>query len=202
MVLKGAGRHFSAGADLDELERLKGDMERFAEELDKGKALLSAIAFSPVPVVAAIRGSCLGAGLEIAMAAHFRVASENAILGYPESDHGLIPGLGGTATTPEVVPRHVVIDLMLSGRLIDAGEALTLGLVDRVIPTPDLDSEARQFLANLVKRRPPRIVNAIMKAIHNARRLPREVALREEGALFLEVARATSHADDDDGERN
>lgn len=202
VILKGAGRHFSAGADLDELTRLKGEPERFIEELDKGKALLSAIAFAPIPVVAAIRGSCLGAGLEIAMAAHFRVASENAILGFPESDLGIIPGLGGTATTPEVVPRHVAIDLMLSGRLIDAGEALELGLVDRVIPTRDLDTTAAQFLAALVKGRPPRIVHAIMKAIHNARRLPRDVALREEGALFLEVARATSHADDDDGERN
>lgn len=202
VILKGAGRHFSAGADLDELERLKGDMEHFANELDKGKALLSAIAYAPVPVVAAIRGSCLGAGLEIAMVAHFRVASENAILGYPESDLRLIPGLGGTATTPEVVPRHVAIDLMLTGRLIDADEALDLGLVDQVTPTPDLDSAARKFLDDLVGHRPPRIIHAIMKAIHNARRLPREAALREEGALFLEVARATSLAESDESERN
>ena len=205
VVIRGAGRHFSAGADLDELRRRRADersLESLAKELEEGKAALEAITFAPVPVVAMIKGSCLGAGLEIAMAAHFRIASENALLGYPESGLGLIPGLGGTATTPEVLPRRVAIDLILSGRMLSAEEALETGLVDRVVPTSDLPSTTRGFLTNLVARRSPMIIHAIMTAIHNARRLPREEALREEGRLFLEVARATSLSGGDGGERN
>lgn len=203
VIIKGAGRHFSAGADLEELERLmSSDEARLEEELDQGKALLSVISFAPVPVVAAIRGSCLGAGLEIAMAAHFRISSENAILGFPESSLGLIPGLGGTAMTPEVLPPSVAIEMMLSGRMLDGPEALKLGLVDEVAKTRDLEARARKFLSNLVSRRPTHVIRAIMTAIHNARRLPRDEALLREGALFLEVARATSLARIDEDERN
>jgi enoyl-CoA hydratase/carnithine racemase len=206
VILRGAGHHFSAGADLGELERLaaEGGFEEggeFAQQLEEGKALLSAIAFAPVPVVAMIRGSCLGAGLEIALSAHFRVASENAVLGFPESGLGLMPGLGGTASATEVIPRRVAADLMMTGKLLSAAEALELGLVDRVVPTRDLEAAARRFLDELLARRSPRVVHAIMRAIHNARQLPRDAALREEGKLFLEIARATAHLEGGGGER-
>lgn len=197
VILRGAGRHFSAGADLGELERLaaeEGFAEggEFARQLEGGKALLSAIAFAPVPVVAMIRGSCLGAGLEIALAAHFRVASENAVLGFPESGLGLMPGLGGTVSATEVIPRRVVADLMMTGKLLSAPEAAAIGLVDRVVPTRELEGATRRFLDELLARRSPCIIHAIMRAIHNARRLPRDAALREEGKLFLEIARQTA----------
>ena len=202
-VLTCSGRHFCAGADLEELARSLADETSLAElgsGLEVGKAALEAIAFAPVPVVAAVRGSCLGAGLEIALAAHFRVASRNALLGLPESGLGLIPGLGGTARAAELLPRRVAVDLVLSGRMISAGEALELGLVDRVVATSELEGAARQLLVELVGRRSKGVVRAVMTALHNARRLPREDALREEGRLFLEVARAASRAGLEGGE--
>jgi enoyl-CoA hydratase len=197
VILRGAGRHFSAGADLGELQRLgaEGGFDEgseFARQLEEGKALLSAITFAPVPVVAMIRGSCLGAGLEIALSAHFRVASENAVLGFPESGLGLMPGLGGTVSATEVIPRRVVADLMMTGKLLSAPEALELGLVDRVVQTHELEVATRRFLDELLARRSPCIIHAIMRAIHNARRMPRDEALREEGKLFLEIARQTA----------
>jgi enoyl-CoA hydratase/carnithine racemase len=201
LILTGGGRHFSVGADQQELATLRGDEARLASELAGGRELLSRLTFAPVPVVAMIRGSCLGGGLEIALAAHFRVASKNAILGFPESTLGLMPGLGGALLSSEVVSRAVAMELMISGRMIGADEALELGLVDRVVSTKALEAEAAAFLDRLVGRRSPRVVRAIVESINNARRLDRATALKEEGRLFLEVARAISHADGAEGER-
>jgi enoyl-CoA hydratase/carnithine racemase len=192
VILRGEGRHFCAGADLEGLEELRQDPEALERELEAGRALVEALTYASVPLVAQIRGSCLGAGLELALACHFRVASENAILGFPESTLGLLPGLGGTVLAPEAVSRAVAIDLLVSGRMVDAAEAQTIGLVHRVVPTRALPTEGRAFLTELVERRPTYIIRAVMEAIHNARRLPPDEALREEGRLFLRVARETA----------
>lgn len=201
VLVSGAGRHFSAGADLAELEALKAEPDTFGRELEQGKALLQQLSFATVPVVAVIRGACLGAGLEIALACHFRVASEAALLGFPEATLGLMPGLGGTVAAPEVLPRAVAIDLVLSGRTIGGAEALELGVVDEVVATRGLDEAAGRFLDAMIARRSPELIRAILTSVHNTRRLGREEALREEGRLFLEVARAASHCGDDEGER-
>jgi enoyl-CoA hydratase/carnithine racemase len=201
VVVRGDGRHFCAGADLVELERLRQEPEALARELDQGRELLEALGLATVPVVAAIRGSCLGAGLEIALACHFRVASENSILGFPESSLGLMPGLGGTAMAPRVLSRAAAIDLLVSGRMIDASEARDIGLVDRVVPTRDVDGIARELLVTLVERRPTHVIRAVMEAVHNARRLSPDAALREEGRLFLQVARETARRRLEEGDR-
>lgn len=192
VVVQGAGKHFCAGADLDELERLRQDPEELARELEEGRRLIETLAAATVPIVANIRGSCLGAGLEIAMACHFRVASENAIFGFPESGLGLLPGLGGTVLAPRILKRSVAVDMLVTGRMMEASEARELGVVDRVVPTKELRSRGRELLSNLIDRRPRYVIRAIMKAIHNAHHLPLEEALREEGRLFLEVARETA----------
>ena len=192
VLLRGAGRHFCAGADLEELDRFRYDPEALVRELGDGKRLIEALTYATVPLVALIRGSCLGAGLELALACHFRVASENAILGFPESSLGLLPGLSGTVLAPEAISRSAAIDLLISGRLVAAQEACELGLVQHVVPTRQLETEGRAFLAGLVERRPAYVIRAIMEAIHNARRLPPDEALREEGRLFLSVARETA----------
>ncbi len=194
LILRGAGRHFCAGADRDALARMLADDEDgLTQELDAGKALVAELTWATIPTVAMIRGSCLGGGLEIALACHFRVASENAMLGFPESTLGLIPGLGGTIMAPEVLSRRVAMDLLLSGRTVSGSEALELGLVDLAVPTRKLEESTRGFLESLVGRRSPQVVRAVLTSIHNARRLPRDEALRAEGELFLEVARAKSH---------
>lgn len=194
VILSGKGRHFSVGADLASLEVLRADEARLAQQLAAARELLTTLTFATVPVVAMVRGSCLGGGLEIALAAHFRVASENAIFGFPESTLGLMPGLGGTVMAEELLSRRVAMELMLSGRFLGADEALALGIVDLVVPTKELESRTESFLEQLVGRRSPLVVRAIMGSINNARRFEREKALREEGRLFLEVARVISHS--------
>ncbi len=200
VIVHGAGKHFCAGADLEELERHRRDPESLARELAEGRTLIETLASASIPIVAVIRGSCLGAGLEIAMACHFRVASENAMIGFPESGLGLLPGLGGTVLAPRILKRSVAVDMLVTGRMVDASEARDLGVVDLVVPTFELEARGRELLANLVDRRPRYVIRAIMTAIHNAHRLPLEEALREEGRLFLEVARETARRPREDGE--
>jgi enoyl-CoA hydratase/carnithine racemase len=190
--VRGDGRHFCGGADLETIPALVADPAAFARALEQGRALLDLLSFATVPVLAVVRGACLGAGLEIALSCHFRVASSNAMLGLPEAGVGLMPGLGGTLLAQEVAGRRVAIELALSGKAVGADEALGLGLVDAVCPTSALDAWAARFLRSLVGDRPVAVVRAIMEAIHNARRMPRADALREEARMFLELARARS----------
>ena len=185
LIVTGAGRHFCGGADLDAIRRAGPEL---AARLDKGKALLDLLRFAPVPSVAVIRGSCLGAGLEFALACTFRFAAENALLGFPESAHGLMPGMGGTLAAAEGVGRGVLVELALSGRMVRAGEALTLGLVDRCLPAAQTAPAAVSFLENLTGRRSVHCVRSIMTSIANAARLPRDRALAEESRLFWELA--------------
>lgn len=188
VIVAGAGRHFSAGADVGELRRQAARPRELARALDRGKFLLDMISGATVPVLALIRGSCLGAGLEIALACHFRFAAATAMIGFPETEHGLMPGLGGSVFAAEI-PRGALVELILSGRLIGAPEALTLGLVDRVAPAAELEKMAANYLDALTAGRPPRLIRAVMEAVHNGRRLPVGEALRRETELFCRVVR-------------
>jgi enoyl-CoA hydratase len=192
VILRGEGRHFCGGADLASIPRLVAEPASFARALAEARELLDLLSFATVPVLALIRGACLGAGLEIALSCHFRIASQNALLGLPEAGVGLMPGLGGTLLAQEVAGRRVAIELALSGKAVGAAEAASLGLVDAVYPTAELDAQANRFLRSLVADRPAQVVRAIMEAIHNARRLPRAEALRAEARMFLELARSSA----------
>lgn len=192
VIVRGEGRHFSAGADLAALEEQKRDPEALGLGLGRGKELLELLAFATVPVVAAIRGSCLGAGLEIALACHFRFAADGALLGFPEAEQGLVPGFGGTVFGGDAVPRRVLAELMLSARLVGAEEALALGLVQRVCRAGALEEQAAGFLEELTARRSPRLIRSVLEAVHNGRRLGREEALRRETELFCDVLRSVA----------
>jgi len=188
-LVVGGGRHFSTGADLDDLAaRVSGDAGALGALLTAGKKALDAIRYSEIPVVAAIRGSCLGAGLEIALACHYRIASTNALLGFPEAERGLMPGLGGTLFGGLRAPRGAVIDLLLSGRMIRGEEAAALGLVDAAVPTSDVASRAEELVERLVAGRTRSQIRSVMTAVHNAERLDRDAAIAEETRLFVALA--------------
>jgi enoyl-CoA hydratase/carnithine racemase len=133
LVLWGEGADFSAGADLDDVRQI-ADSGR-PEALDYSRrvqALTDAVEEFPAPVVAAIEGVCLGLGLEIALAAAWRVAASDARLGLPEMRHGLYPAAGGTARLPEAVGEGRARALILEGRVLAAEEARALGLVEHL----------------------------------------------------------------------
>jgi 3-hydroxyacyl-CoA dehydrogenase len=124
IVLLGVGKTFIAGADLSELTS--------GVTAPSYRETLAAIEDSKKPVVAALHGSCLGAGLEIAIACHYRLAMAGTKIGFPEIGLGIVPGAGGTQRLPRLIGPLAALDLLLSGMPIDAAEALSLGLIDMI----------------------------------------------------------------------
>ncbi|XP_010131704.1 PREDICTED: trifunctional enzyme subunit alpha, mitochondrial-like, partial [Buceros rhinoceros silvestris] len=125
---------FIAGADIDMIEACKTSQE-VTQLSQEGQKMLEKIEHSPKPIVAAISGSCLGGGLEVAIACHYRVATKDkkTILGTPEVLLGLLPGAGGTQRLPKMVGLPAAFDMMLTGRNIRADRAKKMGLVDQLV---------------------------------------------------------------------
>jgi 3-hydroxyacyl-CoA dehydrogenase len=142
LLLVSSGELFSAGADITEFDRPLGEPS-FQQVQNK-------VEFSPIPVVAAIRGLALGGGLELAMACHYRVAHSNAKLGMPEITLGIIPGAGGTQRLPRLIGARAALDVILSGAPISGLDAKAKGLVDEVAEG-DLRDAALSFSERLVE---------------------------------------------------
>lgn len=155
VVFTSGKKDFLVGADVKMLEAVKTAKE--AAELSRiGQKALDGIERFRVPVVAAIHGSCLGGGLEVALACHARVCSDSkrTKLGLPESQLGLLPGAGGTQRLPRLVDIQTALDMMLTGRQIAAKKAKKIGLVDEVVPEPILvDVAAKRALALRKKKK-------------------------------------------------
>lgn len=188
IIIRGTGRHFSAGADLNNLRKLATDHEKLAGRVNAGKKLIRLIEGLHLPVVAAIRGICFGGGLEIALASHFRICGDNALFAFPETGHGILPGLGGTVTLPKLVGPGMAARIILSGNILDAGQALGAGLVDFVVPKKELDEFALNFLHRLTDDRDPGVIRSVMASIRNGLHMPFEEALAEETKLFCALA--------------
>src|ERR671921_2790325 len=130
VVLTGGERVFAAGADIVEMEQLGyADMVAHSGVL---QGAFSAVARIPKPVVAAVNGYALGGGCELALCADLRIAAEDATFGQPEIKLGIIPGAGGTQRLARLVGPSRAKDIVFSGRMVDAEEALRIGLADRV----------------------------------------------------------------------
>ncbi|MDI4663575.1 enoyl-CoA hydratase/isomerase family protein [Xanthobacter autotrophicus] len=141
VVLRCAGRTFIAGADISEFD--KPPLEPALPDV------LRAIAALRKPVIAAIHGSALGGGFEVALAAHFRVALTSAKMGLPEIRLGLIPGAGGTQRLPRLIGVEPALRLLLSGTPVEASQAHAMGAIDRVVETDDLLGAALGFARTL-----------------------------------------------------
>lgn len=204
IVLAANGRTFPAGADISE----------FGKPLQEPDLpdLCDLIEASPKPVIAAIHGTTLGGGLELAMAAHYRVAHEGALLGLPEVNLGILPGAGGTQRTPRLVGVDAALDLMLSGKPITAQKAHQIGLVDglagddlrdvvkalaaettEVKPTRALRhhlADGGRYMARIAEKRtqmgPELAPNKIVDCVENALLLPFDVGRSMEREAFLE----------------
>jgi enoyl-CoA hydratase len=164
IILTGSGeKAFAAGADIAELSALPSSVAG-AAIARRGQALTRAMELLRTPVVAAVNGFALGGGCEIAMAADIRIASENAAFGQPEVNLGAIPGYGGTQRLSRLVGRGMAMYLCLTGEIVNAQEALRIGLVQRVVPLPELLGEARR-VAGLIAAKAPLAIAAAKRAI-------------------------------------
>lgn len=161
VVVTGDGKKsFVAGADIKELSSLT--KEEALELSSKGQELFKLIEDCPKPIIAAINGFALGGGCELAMACHIRIAVEGAKLGQPEINLGIIPGYGGTQRLSQLVGRGKALELLLSGEMITAREALTLGLVNHVVSDHnELMSFSKNLMNKIISKSPIAVANVI-----------------------------------------
>lgn len=181
LVLAGAGeRAFVAGSDLAELIHL--EPEAAAAFSRAGQEICNRLEQLPCVVVARVQGFALGSGTELALASDLVIASDNAVFGLPETGLGVIPGHGGTARLASRVGLGRARELILTGRKVPAAEALSLGLVDRVVAADQLDNELDALTTRLVQRSPSAL--AALKALMRSPSATLESRLAEETRVF------------------
>jgi enoyl-CoA hydratase len=183
LLITGAGeKSFVAGADISEfLSSNTADAMAMAR---RGQDIFARIEHSPKPVLAAVNGFALGGGCELAMSCHVRMAAENARFGQPEVNLGIIPGYGGTQRLTRLVGRGKALEIMMSGGMVDAREALAIGLVNHVTPAAELIAESRKLLLSILARSPIAVARVI--AAVNAAHDPSVDGFAEEVRLFGE----------------
>ena len=182
VFVRGAGdKAFVAGADIGQMRELDpAGAEAFAR---RGLATLEQLERLPAPVVAVVDGYCLGGGCELALACDWIVATDQAVFGQPEVGLGIIPGFGGTQRLPRRIGPAAALDLITTGRQVDAHEAQRLGLAQHVVTADSLE----QTLSGIAKawlRNAPGAIRAAKEAIYTGADLPQDRALRLEASLF------------------
>ena len=182
VLLTGAGeKAFAAGADIQELATLTAaEGQKLAL---RGQRVLAKIETLGKPVIACINGFALGGGCELAMACTLRIASEAARLGQPEVKLGLIPGYGGTQRLPRLIGRGAALRLMLTGEMVTAEGALSLGLVEEVVTPADLLPHGRQVAESIASMAPLAVAHCIA-AVNEGADLPLDRALAQEASHF------------------
>ena len=160
IIITGSGeKAFIAGADIKLMQKMnKSEAYEFA---NLGHKLANTIENSDKPVIAAVNGFALGGGSEIALACHIRVASDNAVFAQPEVKIGLLPGWGGTQRLPRIIGKGLANELIITGRNVDAQEALEIGLVNRVVSKEELINTCVDIAQLIIKNSP----NAISESI-------------------------------------
>ncbi len=196
VLLQGAGdRAFSGGIDLkmvasEGVHHIFPGMRNEFENQNALKSVFTLYEELPVPVIAAINGYCLGAGLELALCCDIRLASESAVFGLPEIQFGVIPDLGSTQRLPRVVPPGIAREMVLTGRRLNAAEALRAGLVNHVYPKEQLMPEALKLAAEIA-RLDPRLVSGAKRAVSLATAMPLDVGLKMETDICLSSGSAS-----------
>jgi enoyl-CoA hydratase len=186
LIFKGAGeKAFSAGMDLK--ERVSGRrvtlLERRQQKVGaRVETQTRAVAAMTKPTIAAIRGYCVGGGLELALACDFRLATGNSRLGLTEVKRGLIPGAGGTQRLPRLVGLGKALEMTLTGRLVDGEEALRIGLVNELVAADELEDAAGSFALSLLQGAPIAI-RFIKEALYKGTEMSLDQGLRLEADL-------------------
>jgi enoyl-CoA hydratase len=181
-LLTGAGsKAFVAGADIASMRDMSPAQARELARL--AQRVYAAIESSPKPFIAVVNGYALGGGCELALACDIRLASENARFGQPEINLGVMPGFGGTQRLPRLIGKGRALEIILGGEMIDAQEALRIGLVNRVVP-PDELLEAAQQLARKIASKSLVALQLCKEAVRNGLEIELGKACAYEAELF------------------
>jgi enoyl-CoA hydratase/carnithine racemase len=188
IVITGAGRAFSAGADISEFQphMKEGPSEAVARFMRPGHWMTRRVESFPKPIIAAVNGLAFGAGCELVEATHIAFAAESAVFSKSEINIGIIPTFGGTQRLPRNVGRKMALELILSGRRFDAIEAFGLRLVNRVVADSALVKEAI-LLAQELAQKPPLTLAAALSAVHRGMDASIDEGLAIEEAAFARI---------------
>ena len=182
VIVTGAGeKAFVAGTDIRELQALDGGSG--AAFASGGQEVFDLIEGLGKPVIAAVNGFALGGGCELALACHIRIAADTAKFGQPEVNLGVIPGYGGTQRLPRLIGRARAMEMILTGALIDAAEALRIGLVNAVVPRGEVMKAARGMARTIASRAQP-AVRLALKAVNLSDGTTLADGLQREAELF------------------
>ncbi|MBZ4646521.1 MAG: fadJ [Clostridia bacterium] len=187
LIITGKGRHFSAGADVDNIRANKDNPGYLREALKKGRDILNYIESLPIITVAAISGICFGAGLEIALSCQFRIGTANALLAFPESNIGIMPGLTGTIRLSRIVGKSKALEIIITGRTINGEESYSLGLVDKIVPNKTHLSAAVQFINELTKNKSHQQIRSIIQSVNKSAVEKDAIAMEYESEMFLKL---------------
>ncbi|MCK9512683.1 MAG: crotonase/enoyl-CoA hydratase family protein [Pigmentiphaga sp.] len=193
VVMRGAGEHFCAGLDLNELKETT-TAESFETSII-GQRLNDTVQFCRVPVIAVLHGAVIGGGLELAAAAHIRIAERSAYYALPEGTRGIFLGSGGSVRLPRLIGADAVIDMMLSGRVYDAEEAHNRLRLSQYLVEPGEGLDRALQLAARIARNAPLANFAVLQAI------PRIVEQDPQAGLFTEMLMVGVAQGDDEAKR-
>lgn len=202
-ILTGAGeKAFSAGIDLKMIASGKGGSSSVFPNYRSGfdqlmglKTILTRYEELAIPVIAAINGYCLGAAFELTLCCDIRLASESAIFSLPEIQYGVIPDLGSTQRLPRIVGLGIAKELIMTGRRIDAKEALRVGLIDHIYPQDQLMAETRKLAEELANLDPIKVQGA-KRAVNLAMSSPLDAGLRMETDICLSARSDSSFSEE------
>ena len=185
IIITGSGeKAFIAGADIKLMQKMnKSEAYEFA---NLGHKLANTIENSDKPVIAAVNGFALGGGSEIALACHIRIASDNAVFAQPEVKIGLLPGWGGTQRLPRIIGKGLANELIITGRNVDAQEALEIGLVNRVVSKEELINTCVD-IAQLIIKNSPNAISESIKLINLSSGAELNKGLSNEAEEFSEL---------------
>jgi enoyl-CoA hydratase len=189
LIIIGQGRHFSAGADVDNIKANRDNLAYLEEALKRGKELLGYIEALPIITVAAISGACFGGGLEVALSCQFRIGTENSMLAFPESNIGIMPGLAGTIRLPRLIGRAKALEIIISGRTVSAEEALRIGLIDEIAPNKEHLFAAIQFIERLVMNKSTQQIKYIIQSVNSSNNNNDTIAMKDEGERFVKLVK-------------
>lgn len=184
VIIGEGGKAFVAGADIAEIHGLTEETGRNLSR--RGHEVYDEISAFPWPVIAGISGLCLGGGMELALACDIRIAADHAKFGQPEVNLGIIPGWGGTQRLPRLVGTGIARELIFTGRIIDAEEALSIGLVNEVVPHEALRNTCIE-LAKTILSKAPVAVKMAKRAINEGIKVSLEEGLNLEEKCFSEL---------------
>src|SRR5215472_11378590 len=188
IVITGAGRAFSAGADIAGFRRHleAGPAQAVAHFMRPGHQMTRRVESFPKPIIAAVNGLAFGGGCELVESTHIAIAADTATFSKAEINIGIMTTFGGTQRLPRNIGRKAAIELILTGRTFDAGEAARLGLINRVVPGARLLDEALA-LADLLAGKPPLTLAAALGAIHRGMDAAIDDGLAIEEAAFARI---------------